>query len=92
MSTIGKVFVVLNLLLAGLFLGYASTALATTSEWKSKYEAEQAAHQKTASEKDDEIASVRSAESTARLALDEARNANDQEKTRADAAESDDER
>lgn len=89
MSTIGKVFVVLNLLLAGLFLGYASTALATTSEWKSKYEDEQAAHQETASTMEGEMTSVRSERDSARLDLDEARQSGTTEKTRADQAEAD---
>lgn len=47
MSTIGKVFVVLNLLLAGIFLGYASTSLGTKAESKRTLEAERAAHEET---------------------------------------------
>jgi hypothetical protein len=47
MSPIGKIFAVVNLILAAAFLGWASNALATSAEYKSKYESEQTAHAKT---------------------------------------------
>lgn len=47
MSSIGRIFVILNLVLAAAFLGYASTSLAKGSEWKQKYEAESTAHAAT---------------------------------------------
>jgi hypothetical protein len=43
MSPIAKIFSVVNLVLAGLFLGWAANALSTNAEFKSKYEAEAAA-------------------------------------------------
>jgi len=47
MSSIGRIFVILNLVLAAAFLGYASTSLAKGSEWKKKYEAESTGHAAT---------------------------------------------
>jgi predicted RNase H-like nuclease (RuvC/YqgF family) len=38
MSPIGKVFLLVNFLLAGCFLAWASTSLATNAEWKTKYD------------------------------------------------------
>jgi len=38
MSAIGRIFVILNLVLAAAFVGYASTSLAKGNEWKQKYE------------------------------------------------------
>jgi hypothetical protein len=40
MSPIGKIFILLNFVLAGAFLGWASVSLAKGDEWKTKYEAE----------------------------------------------------
>jgi hypothetical protein len=50
MSTIAKIFSVVNLVLAGLFLGWAANALSTNAEFKTKYDAEAAAHKKTQAE------------------------------------------
>jgi hypothetical protein len=47
MSAIGRIFVILNLVLAAAFVGYASTSLAKGSEWKKKYEDEAKAHAAT---------------------------------------------
>jgi small-conductance mechanosensitive channel len=44
MSPIAKIFSIVNLVLAGLFLGWAANALSTNAEFKSKYEAEVTAH------------------------------------------------
>jgi predicted RNase H-like nuclease (RuvC/YqgF family) len=44
MSTVGKVFVVLNLALAALFVGAAASLIGTSQEFRSKYEAEAVAH------------------------------------------------
>jgi hypothetical protein len=45
MSPIGKIFAVLNLILAAAFLGWASNALSTSGDYKNKLEAEKTAHQ-----------------------------------------------
>jgi len=44
MSSIGKIFVLLNFALACGFLFWASTAVSTNAEWKQKYDDEVAAH------------------------------------------------
>lgn len=41
MSPIGRIFIVLNLLLAAAFLGWASNALATTQDWKAEHDAKE---------------------------------------------------
>ncbi|MCY2961220.1 MAG: hypothetical protein NTY35_13750 [Planctomycetota bacterium] len=38
MSSIGKIFVVLNLVLAAAFVGWAANAVSTSGDWKKKYE------------------------------------------------------
>ena len=47
MSAIGRIFVILNLVLAAAFLGYASTSLAKGSELTAQLKAEEAAHAAT---------------------------------------------
>lgn len=89
MSTIGKVFVVLNLLLAGLFLGYASTTLATADSFKKQYENEQAAHQATKTELEAQVAKLRTDLADARSRVDELTNERNSEKERADRADAD---
>lgn len=49
MSAIGRIFVILNLVLAAAFVGYASTSLAKGSSWKKQYEDEAKAHAETKS-------------------------------------------
>ncbi|MCB9884985.1 MAG: hypothetical protein H6838_05805 [Planctomycetes bacterium] len=44
MSPIGRVFIVLNLLLAGMFVGFSGTYLQKQSNYKQQFEAEQKAH------------------------------------------------
>jgi hypothetical protein len=52
MSTIGKVFVVLNLILAAAFLGWAVNALKSNQEWRTRYETrdKDASREKTAAD------------------------------------------
>jgi len=52
MSTVGKVFVVLNLALAALFVGAAASLIGTSQEFRSKYDAEVVAHATDNQEKD----------------------------------------
>ena len=47
MSAIGRIFLVLNLVLAAVFLGWASTSLATTADYKKKFDDEVRAHGQT---------------------------------------------
>lgn len=50
MSAIGRIFVILNLVLAAAFVGWAATSLAKGSDWMKQYETEKAAHEATKSE------------------------------------------
>lgn len=59
MSTVAKILVVLNFLLAGYFLSSASSFLAQEDNYKKELAAEQDAHKNTAQQKDDEISSLR---------------------------------
>ena len=47
MSPIGRIFIVLNLILAALFRGWASNTLANSQAFKEKYEGELSAHEET---------------------------------------------
>jgi hypothetical protein len=47
MSTIAKIFTVLNVILAAAFLGWAANTVQLNNEFKAKYESEQAAHNET---------------------------------------------
>lgn len=65
MSPIGRIFVVLNLILAAAFLGWASNALATTDDYKGQLEAKetefaetQAAHEEEKSQLNLEISQL----------------------------------
>jgi predicted nucleic acid-binding Zn-ribbon protein len=50
MSAIGRIFVILNLVLAAAFVGWAATSLAKGSEWMKQYDTEKAAHEATKAE------------------------------------------
>ncbi len=89
MSTVGKVFVVLNLFLAGLFLGYASTALASTADYKQQFSDEQSAHTATKEELESRISDLTVELNQTKQRADSLANERDQEKARADRADSD---
>ena len=59
MSAIGRIFIVLNLVLAAAFLGWASSANGTTDNWKKKFNDEVAAKAEALAEKDAEISDLR---------------------------------
>jgi len=46
MSSIAKILIAVNLILAAAFVGWASNAVSTNNNWKKQYEAEKAAHEK----------------------------------------------
>jgi hypothetical protein len=50
MSAIGRIFVILNLVLAAAFVGWAATSLSKGSEWMKQYQTEQTAHAATKTE------------------------------------------
>jgi len=58
MSPIGRIFVVLNLILAFAFLGWAGQALSTTENYKKDLETAKAAHAAEVSKKDEEISKL----------------------------------
>ncbi len=60
MSTAGKLFTVINLVLAALFVGSAASLIGTSDEFRSKYEAEQTAHAQTQSELEAQVAALSS--------------------------------
>lgn len=59
MSPIGRIFSILNLVLAAVFLAWAGTTLANSREYKDKYEAEQKAHEATKTDLSGQLATVR---------------------------------
>lgn len=58
MSAIGRIFVILNLILAAAFLGWASTSLARGNSFKADLEKERADHQATKQQLDAEISKL----------------------------------
>lgn len=60
MSPIGRVFIVLNLVLSGVFLGYAGFYLGEADKWKNKHEDAVAAMTKMEGEKNAEITQLKS--------------------------------
>ena len=59
MSAIGRVFLVLNLILAATFLGWASTALASRADLSNKLSTEKEAHASTKKRLEDENSTLR---------------------------------
>lgn len=59
MSPIGRIFSVVNLVLAGLFLGWASNTLATSQAFKHKFDEETKAHATTREERDRQASELR---------------------------------
>ncbi|HJM40459.1 MAG TPA: hypothetical protein QGG59_10115 [Planctomycetota bacterium] len=58
MSTVGKLFVVVNLVLAGLFVGASASLIGTSQEYRAKFESEQSAHQESVRASKEEIDSL----------------------------------
>lgn len=69
MSAIGRIFLVLNLILSALFVGWASQVLAKSEEWRTQYVDEVAAHAATQKTLDEENNTL-----SAQLAAAKARN------------------
>jgi len=59
MSPIGRIFIVLNLVLAVAFLGWASSALANSQDFKAELEAAKLAHAETEARLTDEVSTER---------------------------------
>lgn len=60
MSPIGRIFSVLNLVLAAVFLAWASNTLATSADYRAKYEAEVTAKNNLETQRTAEISALRS--------------------------------
>lgn len=82
MSSIGRIFVILNLILAAAFLGWASTMLSKGNEWKQQYEEVQQDLAAANTAHEEELSQMR-------LTLDEERNEKDANRTARDNAEGD---
>ena len=59
MSPIGRIFIVLNLILAALFLSWAAHNVATSNDFKTKYDSEVQSHSDTKSELEGQISQLR---------------------------------
>ncbi len=66
MSAIGRIFLVLNLILSALFVGWAANALSTSEEYKKQLDTEVASHATTQSEADSMAEGLRAELSTAK--------------------------
>lgn len=66
MSPIGRIFVVVNLALAAVFLGWASSTLANAHKYRGQYEAKDAELQQTKTTLQEEIATLSAARDEAR--------------------------
>ena len=77
MSPIGRIFIVLNLVLAAAFLGWASSALSLSQEWKTKHDTVASAKDQLERDKDTEISALRVDLNATREALDQAEEARD---------------
>lgn len=84
MSPIGRIFIVLNLILSAFFLGWASTALSTTEDWKQKHADEVQAHADAVAAKDTEISDLQQDNNNLSEAQRTFREARDQVQTLAD--------
>ncbi len=58
MSTAGKLFTVINLVLAALFVGSAASLISTSDEFRSQYETEKAAHEAAVQKANEDIAAL----------------------------------
>lgn len=59
MSAIGRIFIVLNLILAAAFLGWATSLLSSVEDWRQKHDDAVAAHSTAIAEKEAEISGHR---------------------------------
>jgi len=77
MSAIGRIFVILNLVLAAAFVGWAATSLAKGSEWMKQYEAEKTAHAATKAELEGQLETGRNSLNAERTQKDKFREERD---------------
>lgn len=89
MSSIGKIFLLLNFLLAGVFLGFASTALGESAQWKQRHDEAVAAAEAEKAALEDEASQLTTQLNAERTAKDGFRVERDDEKARADRNQED---
>ncbi len=77
MSPIGRIFIVLNLILAAVFLAWAGNNVATSAQYKQKYDAEVAAHETTKGELETQVSDLRVRFDTKSTEADTARSERD---------------
>lgn len=80
MSSIGKIFVVLNLVLAAAFVGWAANAVSTSGDWKTKHDAVVATAGKDKMALEADLSRVRTELAAAKTDLTTAVNARDEAK------------
>lgn len=78
MSPIAKLFTVINVVLAGVFLGWAANALSTASDFKTQLAAEKSAHEKTKADMGTEKSSLIAAKQELEKTRDTIRGERDQ--------------
>lgn len=84
MSSIGKIFVVLNLVLAAAFVGWAANAVSTSGDWMKKYNDAVAVAGKSKLDLDEELKKVRAELGLSKADLLTAMNAKEEAKRAAD--------
>ncbi len=89
MSTIGKIFVVLNLVLAAAFVGWAYNAVSASGDWKAKHETLFTASAKDKANLDAELTKVRADLALAQREYQSAMSARDENKRAADRLQAD---
>ena len=89
MSAIGRIFLVLNLILSALFLGWASNALSTSKEYKGQLEAKQVELAEALAAGDAAAADLQAQLNTAKASASTARNSRDDFETLSNSLKSD---
>ncbi|MFT4710829.1 MAG: hypothetical protein ACI9D0_001452 [Bacteroidia bacterium] len=89
MSAIGRIFLVLNLILSAVFLGWASNALSTSDEYKGQLDTLQAAHEQAMLDGDAAAADLQAQLNTAKASASTARNSRDDFETLSSGLKSD---
>lgn len=88
MSPIGRIFLILNLILSAVFLGWASNVLATSQDYKGRAEAAEASLETTQAELEEQISELNTQLAAEEAAKSKFREERDQALSRAQAAES----
>lgn len=85
MTTIAKVFIVLNFVLSVFFVGVASTLLYKADNFRTRFETEKSAHEKTRADRTAEVAKLSAELTTAQTSVDASTRASEELKRERDA-------